>query len=134
MHSKFKNSNWVVYHHRYIYICVLLLDPPYTTVYNVTVSSSLTPTDLSGFDIIISWTVSNEQQFCDGLLYIAMHIHLVFVIIAYPQKSGWIESRKNPGSQLCGAYGAFLLVSIWSHYWPGIFSVFNSWVVFWIWL
>ena len=28
-------------------------------VYNITTSSSITPTDLSGFDIIISWTVSN---------------------------------------------------------------------------
>ena len=27
-------------------------------VYNTTISSSITPGDLSGFDIIISWTVS----------------------------------------------------------------------------
>ena len=37
------------------------LDPPQTTVSNVTVSSSLTPADLSGFDIIISWTVSDNS-------------------------------------------------------------------------
>ena len=34
-----------------------MTDPP--PVYNITVSSSITPTDLSGFDIIISWTVSS---------------------------------------------------------------------------
>ena len=29
--------------------------------YNVTISSSLTPADLSGFDIMISWTVSDDS-------------------------------------------------------------------------
>ena len=33
-----------------------MTDPP--PVYNTTISSSITPGDLSGFDIIISWTVS----------------------------------------------------------------------------
>ena len=33
-----------------------MTDPP--PVYNTTISSSITPVDLSGFDIIISWTVS----------------------------------------------------------------------------
>ena len=33
-----------------------MTDPP--PVYNTTISSSTTPDDLSGFDIIISWTVS----------------------------------------------------------------------------
>ena len=52
-------------------------DPPYTTAYNVTISSSLTPSDLSGFDIIISWTVSDNSA-CGGLLhmYIRTHIHV----------------------------------------------------------
>ena len=40
---------------------VFLSDPLYTTAYNVTISSSLTPADLSGFDITISWTVSNDS-------------------------------------------------------------------------
>ena len=31
-------------------------DPP--PVYNITTSSSITPADLTGFDIIISWSVS----------------------------------------------------------------------------
>ena len=30
-----------------------------STSINITISSSITPTDLSGFDIIISWTVSS---------------------------------------------------------------------------
>ena len=33
-----------------------MTDPP--PVYNLTVSSSITPAGLSGFDIIISWMVS----------------------------------------------------------------------------
>ena len=33
-----------------------MTDPP--LVYNPTISSPITPGDLSGFDIIISWTVS----------------------------------------------------------------------------
>ena len=45
----------------YISHYVVLSDPPYTTAYNVTISSSLTPADLSGFDIIISWTVSDSS-------------------------------------------------------------------------
>ena len=49
---------------------VVLLDPPYTTAYNVTISSSLTPADLSGIDIIISWTVSNNSVVdCYILMY-----------------------------------------------------------------
>ena len=47
-------------------------DPPYTTAYNVTISSSLTPADLSGFDIIISWTVSDDSA-CGGC-YLYTHI------------------------------------------------------------
>ena len=48
----------------------------------MTISSSLTPADLSGFDIIISWTVSDDSIVdC----YIIMYSHcLVFVIILYP--------------------------------------------------
>ena len=34
-----------------------MTDPP--PIYNTTISSSITPTDLRGFDIIISWTVSS---------------------------------------------------------------------------
>ena len=62
----------------------IISDPPYTTAYNVTISSSLTPADLSGFDIIISWTVSDDSA-CGGLLHIYSHC-LVFVIILYPQE------------------------------------------------
>ena len=41
----------------YEHLCFIL--DALITVYNVTVSSSVTPADLSGFDITISWTVSN---------------------------------------------------------------------------
>ena len=51
----------------YSYIKNMFSDPPYTTAYNVTISSSLTPADLRGFDIIISWTVSDDSA-CGGLL------------------------------------------------------------------
>ena len=37
-----------------------IVDALHVTVYNMTISSSLTPADLSGFDIIISWTVSDK--------------------------------------------------------------------------
>ena len=37
-----------------------IVDALHVTVYNMTVSSSLTPADLSGFDITISWTVSDK--------------------------------------------------------------------------
>ena len=44
----------------YIYVLyvkyIFMTDPP--PVYNITISSSITPADLSGFDILISWTVS----------------------------------------------------------------------------
>ena len=56
----------------------MLSDPPYTTAYNVTVSSSLTPADLSGFDIIISWTVSDDSA-CGGLLCTYVHIHILIL-------------------------------------------------------
>ena len=36
-----------------------LSDSPYTSGYNMMISSSQTPADLNGFDILISWTVSN---------------------------------------------------------------------------
>ena len=38
-----------------------MTDPP--LVYNTTISSSTTPDDLSGFDVIISWTVSILIEF-----------------------------------------------------------------------
>ena len=60
-------------------------DLPYATAYNVTISSSLTPADLRGFDIMISWTVSDNSA-CSGLLHTYSHC-LVFVIILYPQES-----------------------------------------------
>ena len=40
---------------------VFLSDPPYTIINDVVISNSQTPADLSGFDIIISWTVSNNS-------------------------------------------------------------------------
>ena len=40
-----------------MYACVCNLDPP--PVNNPIASHSKTPTDLSGFDIIISWDVSH---------------------------------------------------------------------------
>ena len=49
------------YINKCIYKYIFLSDPPYTTAYNVTISSFLTPADLSGFDIIISWTVSDDS-------------------------------------------------------------------------
>ena len=55
---------------RYIIsICVFILDA-LIIVYNVTVSSFVTPADLSGFDITISWTVSNGSLVRHGKLYI----------------------------------------------------------------
>ena len=69
---------------KYISHYVVLSDPPYTTAYNVTMSSSLTPADLSGFDIIISWNVSD-----DSVMGCHVHIYLhclVFVIILYSQE------------------------------------------------
>ena len=59
-------------------------DPPYATAYNVTISSSLTPADLSGFDIMISWTVSDDSVM-GRYVHIYSH-YLVFVIILYPQE------------------------------------------------
>ena len=47
-------------YHVHMNTYVFLSDPPYTTGYNVTISSSQTPANLSGFDIVISWTVSNN--------------------------------------------------------------------------
>ena len=44
-----------------IYNYVVLSDLPYLTADNVAFSSSLTPADLSGFDIIISWNVSYDS-------------------------------------------------------------------------
>ena len=40
---------------------IFMTDPP--PVYNTTISSSTTPDDLSGFDIIISWTVSTYVKY-----------------------------------------------------------------------
>ena len=57
-------------------MCVFLSDLPYTTAYNVTISSSLTPADLSGFDIMISWTVSDDS-ICGGLLHILLKLFSV---------------------------------------------------------
>ena len=60
-------DHWVSFVHKYkilsksVHSYVVFSDPPYTTAYNVTISSSLTPADLSGFDIIISWTVSDDS-------------------------------------------------------------------------
>ena len=51
---------WYIVIHVNVYL-YLPLDPPHTTVYNVTISSSLTPANLNGFDITISWTVSNNS-------------------------------------------------------------------------
>ena len=44
------------YFHKHVYVCVI--DPQHVPVYNVTVSNSMTLADLSGFDITISWTLS----------------------------------------------------------------------------
>ena len=46
-----------------------MTDPP--PVYNITIFSSITPTDLSGFDII-SWTVSSYMLICIVILYITV--------------------------------------------------------------
>ena len=43
-----------------------LTDPP--TVDDTTVSSSMTPADLSGFDITISWTVSIRVNVAAAML------------------------------------------------------------------
>ena len=52
----------------------------------MTISSSLTPADLSGFDIMISWTVSDDSVM--GSLHNIIYSHcLVFVIILYSQES-----------------------------------------------
>ena len=40
---------------------MFMTDPP--PVYNTTISSSTTPDDLSGFNIIISWTVSTYVKY-----------------------------------------------------------------------
>ena len=61
--------------HKYISHYVVLSDPPYTTAYNVTISSSLTPADLSGFDIMISWTVSD-----DSVMGHYIRIHTLFSV------------------------------------------------------
>ena len=48
-----------MYVRTYVQKCIkyiFMTDPP--PVYNTTISSSITPVDLSGFDIIISWMVS----------------------------------------------------------------------------
>ena len=68
-----------------IYKYIFLSDPPYTTAYNVTISSSLTPADLSGFDIMISWTVSDDSVM-GCYIYVYSHC-LVFMVIFYPQES-----------------------------------------------
>ena len=49
-----------------MHIFCFMTDP--TPVCDTTISSSTTPDDLSGFDIIISWTVSTLLEFtvrCD---------------------------------------------------------------------
>ena len=45
---------------------MFMTDPP--PVYNTTISSSTTPDDLSGFDIIISWTVSTYVKYGTALV------------------------------------------------------------------
>ena len=45
----------------YVCIYVHMIDLQHGPVYNVTVSNPITPADISGFDIIISWTVSNYR-------------------------------------------------------------------------
>ena len=64
--------------HSYTIIIIFFSDPPYTTAYNVTISSSLTPADLSGFDIMISWTVSDDSVM-GHYMYVYSHC-LVFVL------------------------------------------------------
>ena len=55
----YKIAMYVYVTHNFINIIhVHVIDPPHVPVYNVTISDSITPADLSGFDIIISWTVS----------------------------------------------------------------------------
>ena len=79
---------------------VVLSDPPYTTAYNVTISSSLTPADLSGFDIIISWSVSNTL-FCGPLLYIYIYIatdHRIIYIYIYIHHFAWADQRPVQGN------------------------------------
>ena len=50
------------YNYSFNFIIIFMTDPP--LVYNTTISSSATPADdLSGFDIIISWTVSMVIEF-----------------------------------------------------------------------
>ena len=56
---------WCINKYKYIF----LSDSLSTTAYNVTISSSQSPADLSGFDIRISWTVSGDSG-CDGLPHI----------------------------------------------------------------
>ena len=51
----------------------------------MTISSSLTPSDLSGFDIIISWTVSDDFA-CGGLLHIILSLFSVCDNSLYPQE------------------------------------------------
>ena len=69
----------------------VLSDPPYTTAYNVTISSSLTPADLSGFDIIISWTVSDDSAVgC----YIASYILTLFIVCDNSFSSSYVASLR----------------------------------------
>ena len=42
-------------------------------MYNTTISSSTTPDDLSGFDIIISWTVSMYVKYGTGTALVQRH-------------------------------------------------------------
>ena len=49
-----------------------MTDPP--PVYNTTISSSISPVDLSGFDIIISWTVSS---------YVDLHLFIVLARLLF---------------------------------------------------
>ena len=44
-----------IYIRMHFYMFFMTDSPP---VYNTTISSSITPSDLSGFDIMIYWTVS----------------------------------------------------------------------------
>ena len=57
---------------------MFMTDPP--PVYNTTISSSTTPDDLSGFDIIISWTVSTYVKYGTALVKRREYTHATHTV------------------------------------------------------
>ena len=70
---------------------IYMTDPP--PVYNSTISSSITPGDLSGFDIIISWTVS--MLIDNSRLSKDIYFHYPYIYNGLYLKSGSSRISKN---------------------------------------